>query len=133
MVTVLSHFTSPIVANSNQLKMTKYSQHVFLFCVIAMTTSVTGHPPASPETQRTCFNSFDNFDECWEKIEELCLNEFTGEFEECYKEDTGYGLREEDPDFTETFPHSQHCYTRSIDHINIYPNIRNIQCLCLPD
>ena len=112
--------------------MTQYLLH-FIFCVIATITRVTGHPPSSSQTQRTCFNSFDNFDECWEKIEELCLNESTGEFEECYKEDTGYGLKEENPDFTETFPHSQHCYTRSLDHINSFLNIRNIQCLCLPD
>ena len=90
--------------------MTQYLFFVFIFCVIAPITRVLGHPPVSSQPQRTCFNSFDNFDECWEKIEELCLNEATGEFDECYKEDTGYA---EDPNYTETFPHSEHCYTRS--------------------
>ena len=131
MVTVLSHFTSPIVANSNQLKMTKYSQHVFLFCVIATTTSVTGHPPASSETQRTCFNSFDNFDECWEKIEELCLNEATGEFEDCSNEDTGHTLKEDDAVYSERFPHSQHCYTRSSLHYLYYIHHRSLSSVFL--
>ena len=130
MISVLFHCTRPVVAVSNRLKMTQYLYFVFIFCVIAPITSVTGHPPASSQPQRTCFNSFDNFDECWEKIEELCLNEATGEFEECYNEDTGYDLKEEeDPDYTETFPHSQHCYTRSLAatmRICIGYNIRNL-------
>ena len=135
MVTVLSQFTHPIVAVSNQLKMTKYSLHVLLICVIATITGVTGHPPASSETQRTCFNSFDNFDECWEKIEELCLNEATGEFEECFNENTGYTLKEEDSVYSESFPHSQHCYKRSSSHNPYYDNINlgYLQCLCVPD
>ena len=91
--------------------MTKYL--CFVICVIATVPGVTAHPPAS-ETQRTCFNSFDNFDECWEKIEELCLNEATGDFEECYEEDTenDHGHAEEVPEYVQQFPHSQHCYAR---------------------
>ena len=111
MISVWFHCTRPVVALSNRLKMTQYLFFVFIFCVIAPITRVLGHPPVSSQPQRTCFNSFDNFDECWEKIEELCLNEATGEFDECYKEDTGYA--EEDPNYIETFPHSEHCYTRS--------------------
>ena len=111
MISVWFHCTRPVVALSNRLKMTQYLFFVFIFCVIAPITRLLGHPPVSSQPQRTCFNSFDNFDECWEKIEELCLNEATGEFDECYKEDTGYA--EEDPNYTETFPHSEHCYTRS--------------------
>ena len=108
MATVLSRCTLPVVAAGDRLKMTQV-----LLYVIATITCVTGHPPASTGTQRTCFNSFDNFDECWEKIEELCLNEATGEFQDCFNEDPGYDHKDEEEDnYTELFPHSQHCYAR---------------------
>ena len=70
----------------------------------------SGHAPAD------CFNGFDNFDSCWEKIEELCLDEASGRWEECYPDPGGDGDDHHDAgesqDFAALYPHSHHCYAR---------------------
>ena len=63
-----------------------------------------------PIRDKDCFNSFDNFDECWEKIEEFCLNEQTGEFEDCHKEEEEEHSLEEHSE--NLYVESQHCYAR---------------------
>ena len=71
----------------------------------------SGHAPAD------CFNGFDNFDSCWEKIEDLCLDEASGRWEECYPDPGGDGDHHhhdagESQDSATLFPHSHHCYAR---------------------
>ena len=70
----------------------------------------SGHAPAD------CFNGFDNFDSCWEKIEELCLDEASGRWQECYPDPGGDGDHHHDPgesqDSAALYPHSHHCYAR---------------------
>jgi len=58
-----------------------------------------------------CFNNFDNFDECWERVEEHCLND-DGQFEDCHIED----VKEEEHKHIQINPEhndyklSNHCY-----------------------
>ena len=68
----------------------------------------SGHAPAD------CFNGFDNFDSCWEKIEDLCLDEASGRWEECYPDPGGDGDHDhgESQDSAALYPHSHHCYAR---------------------
>ena len=70
----------------------------------------SGHAPAD------CFNGFDNFDSCWEKIEELCLDEASGRWEECYPDPGEDGDHHHDAgesqDSAALYPHSHHCYAR---------------------
>lgn len=54
-----------------------------------------------PHGERKCFTTFEDFDECWEDIEEFCLDDH-GEFERCHQE-TG---KEE----IVSFQLSKHCY-----------------------
>ena len=51
--------------------------------------------------RRKCFTDFDNFEECWEDIEEYCLND-QGEFERCHPEP-----REQE---VTSYRLSKHCY-----------------------
>jgi len=73
----------------------------FLSVVIAWTSS----SPAPPN----CFNNFENFDECWEKVEEYCLND-DGEFEDCHIEDEEeYEDKHKEVEHDE-YQISKHCY-----------------------
>ena len=66
--------------------------------VIALTCC---HSLPHERGQRKCFTSFDNFDECWEEIEELCLTE-EGEFERC--------VEESEEEEIVLYKQSRHCY-----------------------
>ena len=67
-------------------------------CLLGVTTAWAKAAP-SPN----CFDNFDNFDECWEKVEEFCLNDH-GEFEDCNKE-VNEEVHKED-----SHRKSRHCY-----------------------
>ena len=118
-----------VLANCGSLKMTLCKYLCRILSVIAVTTQpVTCHPHVSHVSQQEtsqlgqkCFNSFDNFDECWEKIEEFCLNEVTGEFENCdgnehteeednHQHDTGNDSSDHE-DILD-YEYSKHCYSR---------------------
>ena len=75
-----------------------------VFVAIALTCALS-----QPHQQRKCFNNFENFDECWQDIEEYCLND-QGEFEHCHQ-DTGEEEVEEEVLGEElSYELSQHCY-----------------------
>jgi len=73
--------------------------------LLSVGIALTSSSPAPPN----CFNNFDNFDECWEKVEEYCLND-EGEFEDCHIEDEEeYGDKHEDEEHDD-YHLSKHCY-----------------------
>ena len=69
--------------------------------VVLTVIALTCHSLPHERGQRKCFTGFDNFDECWEEIEELCLTE-EGEFEQCVKES-------EEEEIV-LYKQSRHCY-----------------------
>ena len=83
------------------MKMAKQDWVILVFVAIALTCTLS-----QPHKQRKCFNNFDNFDECWEDIEEFCLNR-QGEFEHCHQDtvEEVVEIGEED-----SYVLSQHCY-----------------------
>ena len=78
-----------------------------VFGVIALTCAFS-LPQPQPHQQRKCFNNFDNFDECWQHIEEYCLNN-QGEFELCHQ-DTTEEEEEEEVEEEDSYELSKHCY-----------------------
>ena len=84
------------------MKMAKQDWVILVFVATALTCTLS-----QPHQQRKCFNNFDNFDECWEDIEEYCLNE-QEEFEHCHQDN----LEEEEVEIGEedSYVLSQHCY-----------------------
>ena len=92
------------------MKMTaEYPCRYFALLMFAPVMS-SGHAPAD------CFNGFDNFDSCWERIEDLCLDEASGRWEECYPDPGGDGDHHHDSGESQEsaalYPHSHHCYAR---------------------
>ena len=86
------HILLSLARDCRILKMTefwyKYSLIIQISIVIAISTPGYCHPHGSskqPSSDLDCFNSFDNFDTCWEKIEEFCLDEATGKFKDCHE------------------------------------------------
>ena len=86
------------------MKMAQQDGASLVFVAIALTCALS-----QPHQQRKCFNNFENFDECWQDIEEYCLND-QGEFEHCHQ-DTGEEEVEEEVLGEEvSYELSQHCY-----------------------
>ena len=83
------------------MKMAKQDGVSLVLVAIALTCSLS-----QPHQQRKCFNNFENFDECWEDIEEYCLTD-QGEFELCHPHTTGEG---EEGEEDTSYQLSQHCY-----------------------
>ena len=75
-----------------------------VFVAIALTCTLS---LPQPHQERKCFNNFDNFEECWQDIEEYCLND-QGEFEHCHP-DTGEEVEEVEEE-EESYELSKHCY-----------------------
>ena len=98
----------------------KYFTILLIFIVIAISTLCHCHPHGSsnqPSSDLDCFNSFDNFDTCWEKIEEFCLDEATGDFKDCHKtveEDHDHvpDSDSDDHELSQNYQYSNHCYAR---------------------
>ena len=82
------------------MKMAKTDVVCLVLVAIALTCTLS-----QPHQQRKCFKNFENFEECWEDIEEYCLND-QGEFELCHPH-TGEG---EEGEEDTSYQLSQHCY-----------------------
>ena len=85
------------------MKMAKPEVVSLVFVAIALTCALS-----QPHQQRKCFNNFENFDECWQDIEEYCLND-KGEFEHCHRH-TGEEEDEGEAEEEDSYQLSQHCY-----------------------
>ena len=80
-----------------------------------------GAPPATPSPKLKCFEGFDNFDECWQKIEEFCLND-DGVFVNCEEDleieeeehEEGEGYHEHPAEDSELggYAEAEQCYAR---------------------
>ena len=106
--------------------MTDYKRLIFIIAISTLATRVKCHgthvsvqEQSQPGGEKNCFNSFDNFDECWEKIEEFCLNEATGQFEDCHgaaedvHDSENHKVPEDDHHTSSSqFQNSRHCYAR---------------------
>ena len=117
----------------------KYSLFLLIFIVIAMSTPGYCHPHGSskePTSDLDCFNSFDNFDTCWEKIEEFCLDEATGEFKDCHETDEEHhenpdDLTTDDHAISQNYQYSNHCYARYVVSKMFLHCIQNFYSVCM--
>ena len=112
------HILLSLARDCRILKMTEFWYNYSL--IILISTPGYCHPHGSskqPSSDLDCFNSFDNFDTCWEKIEDFCLDEATGEFKDCHEteeeiHENAHDSITDDHVINQNYQYSNHCYAR---------------------